>query len=75
MSGNLADQIRDIADNLAEHYDGLRKAIDRNGENPENYAAGYAGRHNDREQDTIDIMAHMVRGMVRKRLRYRDLVA
>ena len=39
------------------------------------YVGEFAGRHNDRERDTIDQMAHIARGMVGKRLRYRDLVA
>ena len=39
------------------------------------YVTEFAGRHNDREADTADIMAHMARGIVGKRLRYCDLVA
>ncbi len=39
------------------------------------YVAEFAGRHNDRPSDTVDQMAHLARGMVGKRLRYRDLVA
>ena len=39
------------------------------------YVAEFEGRHNDRSADTIDQMAHMVRGMEGKRLRYRDLIA
>ena len=39
------------------------------------YVIEFAGRHNDREADTADIMAHMARGMVGKRLRYQDLVS
>ncbi len=39
------------------------------------YVTEFAGRHNDREADTADMMAHMARGIVGKRLRYRDLVA
>ena len=37
------------------------------------YIAEFAGRHNDREADTIDMMAHVALGMVGKRLRYADL--
>ena len=39
------------------------------------YVAKFEGRHNDRPADTIDQMAHMVRGMEGKRLRYMDLIA
>ena len=39
------------------------------------YINEFSGRHNDRPSDTIAQMAHMVRGMVGKRLRYADLVA
>ena len=39
------------------------------------YVAEFTGRHNDRNADTIDQMAHMVKGMVGKRLRYAELVA
>ena len=39
------------------------------------YIAEFAGRHNIRPHDTADQMADMARGMVGKRLRYRDLVA
>ena len=39
------------------------------------YVAEFAGRHNDREADTIDMMAHFARNMVGKRLKYRDLIA
>ena len=38
------------------------------------YVDEFAGRHNMRPLDTIDQMKAMVRGMDRKRLRYRDLV-
>ena len=41
----------------------------------ERYVAEFAGRHNDREADTIDMMAHMAQGIVGRRLRYRDLIA
>ena len=37
------------------------------------YVAEFEGRHNDRPADTVDQMAHMVRGMEGKRLRYEDL--
>ncbi|MCY4479101.1 MAG: IS1595 family transposase [Rhodospirillales bacterium] len=39
------------------------------------YVTEFAGRHNVREADTVDQMAHMAQGMVGKRLRYRDLIA
>ena len=39
------------------------------------YVTEFSGRHNDREADTIDQMAHMAQGMVGKRLRYHDLTA
>lgn len=39
------------------------------------YITEFAGRHNTRRLDTIDQMGRLARGMVGKRLRYRDLVA
>ena len=39
------------------------------------YVDEFAGRHNQRPDDTVDQMAAMVRGMDGKRLRYQDLVA
>lgn len=39
------------------------------------YVTEFAGRHNVREQDTIDQMGSVVTGMVGKRLRYQDLIA
>ena len=39
------------------------------------YVGEFAGRHNDREHDTIDQMSHIAKGMVGKRLRYSDLIA
>ena len=39
------------------------------------YVGEFAGRHNQRPDDTVDQMAAMVRGMDGKRLRYRDLTA
>ena len=38
------------------------------------YVAEFTGRHNDRNADTIDMMKHMVKGMVDHRLRYVDLI-
>ena len=38
------------------------------------YAVEFAGRHNDRSEDTLDQMQGMVRGMEGKRLRYGDLI-
>ncbi len=39
------------------------------------YVGEFAGRHNDRDADTIDMMRHMVKGMVGHHLRYRELIA
>ena len=39
------------------------------------YVSEFAGRHNDRDANTIDQMARMAQGMVGKRLRYEDLIA
>lgn len=39
------------------------------------YISEFAGRHNDREADTIDMMRGMVEAMSGKRLLYRDLIA
>ena len=39
------------------------------------YVHEFAGRHNIREADTIDQMGSVVRGLERKRLRYRELIA
>ena len=39
------------------------------------YAGELAGRHNARPLDTVDQMAVLARGMVGKRLRYRELIA
>ena len=39
------------------------------------YVREFEGRHNQRELDTVDQMRAMVRGLVGKRLRYRELVA
>ncbi|MYK57565.1 MAG: IS1595 family transposase [Rhodospirillaceae bacterium] len=39
------------------------------------YVAEFAGRHNLREADTLDIMAAIAAGGVGKRLRYRELIA
>ena len=38
------------------------------------YVGEFAGRHNDRRSDTLDQMREIVRGLVGKRLQYRDLV-
>ena len=35
----------------------------------------FQGRHNDRENDTIDHMGHIVEGMGGKRLTYEELIA
>ena len=39
------------------------------------YVAEFAGRHNVRDEDTIDQMTTLVADMVGKRLMYRDLIA
>ena len=39
------------------------------------YVREFAGRQNIRDMDTIDMMAVLARGIVGKRLRYRDLIA
>ena len=39
------------------------------------YVGEFAGRHNDRPEDTIDQMQATAQGMVGKRLRYQDLIA
>ncbi len=39
------------------------------------YVGEFEGRHNERSADTIDQMSSLARGMVGKRLRYRDLTA
>ncbi len=39
------------------------------------YVDEFSGRHNQREDDTIDQMASVVHGMDGKRLRYKDLIA
>ena len=39
------------------------------------YVTEFAGRHNSRNSDTIDMMAATVSGMIGKRLRYEDLTA
>lgn len=39
------------------------------------YVAEFAGRHNQRNLDTLDQMTALSRGFVGKRLRYQDLVA
>ena len=38
------------------------------------YVAEFAGRHNIRETDTAEQMGHVAAAMVRKRLRYQDLI-
>ena len=41
----------------------------------ERYVQEFAGRHNVRGSDTIDIMGTFADGAVGKRLRYRELIA
>ena len=38
------------------------------------YVGEFAGRHNDRSRDTLDQMQAVVRGLVGRRLQYRDLI-
>ena len=38
------------------------------------YVAEFAGRHNARNEDTVDMMGRAAQGMTGKRLRYADLV-
>ena len=38
------------------------------------YVTEFSGRHSNREADTIVQMAHIAQDMVRRRLRYSDLV-
>ena len=38
------------------------------------YVGEFSGRHNDRSKDTLDQMQAIVRGLVGKRLQYRDLI-
>ena len=38
------------------------------------YVGEFSGRHNDRSKDTLDQMRAIVRGLVGKRLQYRDLI-
>ena len=38
------------------------------------YVGEFAGRHNNRPKDTLDQMQAIVRGLVGKRLQYRDLI-
>ena len=39
------------------------------------YVQEFAGKHNEREHDTLDIMRHVVAGLVGKRLMYKQLIA
>ena len=39
------------------------------------YVTQFAGKHNLRELDTIDQMSSVIKGMVGKRLKYKDLIA
>ena len=45
------------------------------GKHLDRYVTKFSGRHNDREAETIDQMAHMAQGMDGKRLMHRDLKA
>ena len=39
------------------------------------YVQEFAGKHNEREKDTIDIMRHVIAGLIGKRLMYKQLIA
>ena len=39
------------------------------------YVTEFAGRHNVRDEDTIDMMVSVAVGLIGKRLMYRDLIA
>ena len=39
------------------------------------YVQEFAGKHNERSRDTLDIMRHVVAGLIGKRLMYRQLIA
>ena len=39
------------------------------------YVTEFAGRHNDRQADTLDRMGNIVRGMIGRRISYADLTA
>ena len=39
------------------------------------YVTEFAGRHNDRQADTLDQMGTIVRGMIGRRISYADLTA
>ena len=41
----------------------------------ERYVAEFAGRHNVRDLDTVAQMSSLARGMIGKRIMYRDLIA
>ena len=58
---------------LKRGYDGTYHWV--SGKHLERYVTEFAGRHNVREMDTIDQMELLARGMVGKRLQYRELVS
>ena len=45
------------------------------GKHLDRYVREFAGRNNMRDLDTVDQMSSLARGMVGKRLMYRDLIA
>ena len=56
---------------LKRGYHGTYHRMDK--EHLGRYVNEFSGRHNQREKDTLDQMAAITRGLVGKRLRYRDL--
>ena len=56
---------------LEMEYDGICHRISH--DHLHRYVNEFAGKHNIRNQDKIDMMDQMVTGMVGKRLRYDDL--
>ena len=58
---------------LKRGYYGTYHHMDR--KHLQRYVNEFAGRHNIREQDTVDQMVAIAKGFVGKRLRYRELVA
>ena len=57
---------------LKRGYDGTFHNI--SDKHLDRYVNEFAGRHNVRELDTIEQMKEVVRGMIGKKLEYKDLV-
>ncbi len=58
---------------LKRGYHGTYHRMSR--EHLDRYVTEFSGRHNMRDDDTVDQMAAVFRGIVGKRLRYQDLIA